>query len=318
MIAADQSATAPEVSVQIIPKRPDSVEQGTMTIIQEATPAVPELVEAWWNLILNTAADEARLWQFKRELRMPLPQLLATVSDIYAKKIVSDEIDDREGNDRHSLSQCMHTFFIRREGVAHAARMACVRVVAGILETLHPHAKPNDLKQELSDLGATCISAANTVRRRLRLFARFLGVKTDDRPPLSEVAVGLYLAVLLLAQQGKTPLLPSSAERVMIDAGRMVWALDRVFSMCPSVLRERIKTEACERYTESESGQVDLEAVLEYAVEEWVELHQKREARLNALFQSLSLGCTIDLTQFEHVSPPCCASQTTVMWPVYC
>ena len=139
------------------------------------------------------------------------------------------------------------------------------------------------------------------MRRRVGLFARFLGVKTDE-PALSETAVGIYLAVLLLVQQGAVPLLPLSADRVMVDVGRAVAALDRAFSVSPSVVRERIKTEAAGRF--EECGQVDLEAVLEYAMEEWVELHQKREARLYALFQSLSLGAAIDLTQFEHVRCP--------------
>ena len=291
--------------VQAAVIKPQTKEQGTMTLVQEATPAVPQLVESWWSMILSAAADEARLWQFRRELRMPLSQLLATVSDIYAKKMVSDEIDDREGNDRHSLSQCMHTFFIRREGGAHAARMACVRVVAGILDALRPVPKPFEIKTDADDGEQASMTTADTVRRRVTVFARFLGMRIDDRPPLSETAVGLYLAVLLLAQQGAMPLLPVSGERVMVDVGRVVGVLDRVFSMSPSVLRERIKTDVGERF--SERGQVDLESVLDYAVEEWVELHQKREARLHALFQSLSLGSAIDLSQFEHVrrsAPP--------------
>ncbi len=258
-----------------------------------------QLVESWWSLILTAGADEARLWQFKRELRMPLPQLLASVCDIYAKKIVSDEIDDREGNDRHPLSQCMHTLFIRREGGARAARTACVRVVAAIIDALRPAAKTYDTKADSDDGEVTGLSAGECVRRRVALFARFLGVKSDERPALSETAVGMYLAVLLLVQQGAMPLLPLSGDRVMVEVGRAVAALDRAFSTSPSVLRERVKTEAAQRF--GEFGQVDLEAVLEYAVEEWVELHQKREARLYALFQSLSLGAAIDITQFEHV-----------------
>ena len=283
-------------------KRASCKEQGTMTMVQEATPAVSQLVESWWSLILTAGADEARLWHFKRELRMPLAQLLATVSDIYAKKMVSDEIDDREGNDRHTLSQCMHTFFIRRTGGAHAARTACVRVVAAVLDVLRPAAKSHDLKTDSDDGEALGLSAGECVRRRVGLFARFLGVKSDELPALSESAVGIYLAVLLLVQQGAMPLLPLSGERAMVEVGRAVAALDRAFSMSPSVVRERIKTEAAERF--GECGQVDLEAVLEYAVDEWVELHQKREARLHALFQSLSLGAAIDLTQFEHVRCP--------------
>ena len=66
-------------------------EQGTMTAGPDAeTP--PEPAEAWWARVVRAGADEARLWPFRTELRLPLPQLLATVADVYAYKLVGDEV----------------------------------------------------------------------------------------------------------------------------------------------------------------------------------------------------------------------------------
>ena len=305
MLATDSPQKEPEETLATAKQR-DCKEQGTMTLPQPC-PVGPQddQRESWWEQVMRAGADEARLWQFRRELRIPLPQLLATVSEVYLHKIVSDEVDDREGNDRHSLVECMHTFFLRREGAAHAARAACVRVVAAIHNALATGRAGSSDARSLGrgdhDDGEVATTASpEAVRRRVALFARFLGVRGDDRPPpLPDTAAVMFLTALLLLQQGAAPLLPLSGERVTVDCGALLAVLDRVFAGAPSVVRERVKTTAAERF--AEMGQADAEAALEYAAEEWTDLHRRREARLHALFQSLCLGSAIDLHQFEQV-----------------
>ena len=301
----------------------DRREQGTMTAASDGdASAEPNQPETWWSRVVRSGADEARSWPLRKELRMPLPQLLSILSDVYAAKAVGDELDDREENEPLGLGETMHALFLRREGAPHAARAACVRVVAGILDTLRATRSPGlgpacdnrrfslDGRLDAEAESGAALALQEAVRRRVALFARFLGLSADERPALSDDAAAMYLATLVLVRQGASPLLPLSGERLLVDSRVLLSALDRAFASAPSVVRERVRTEVTGLFVAAD-GQADAEAALEHAAEVWVELVRRREARLQALFQSSCLGAAIELRQFEQVAPlknpRCCA-----------
>jgi hypothetical protein len=177
----------------------------------------PAAFPAWWERVLQAAAAEAAAPPCALSSpaacggggrrRLGPGQVLSAVAELYAEKLAADRVDLAEGNAGQGLPALLHGHCLRREGGAREARAACVALVAGLLAALHLAPAPGHPSHAAAagedgpaGLGGPGGAAARFVtvggeaplaaaggevdrgggdvgRRRLTLFARFLGLQ---------------------------------------------------------------------------------------------------------------------------------------------
>ena len=266
--------------------------------------------DGWWARLVQHAADEA----LPRTVpAAALPRLLALVPQVYAEKAAADRACTREGAPPVCLASCLHAHFLRAEGTAAAAHYRCVAAVADLMGCLRAQSYPSleppptDQSESPPPLGdgwearaesafAAGVAPGNAgvgldygaksglyecVRRRLALFARFLGLPVDGSPALPEYAAHTFLSLLVRARAGVVPQLPSCGERVAVPARGFLRALDHSLESggaVRSVERERLKalvaSEAALSGAGSEPDRLDLERALEVVVGVAIEVNQ--------------------------------------------
>lgn len=149
---------------------------------------------------------------------------------IYAEKIVQDEVDDREGRPRLPLRVFLHMHFLDQKGCSTEAARAVELAIVNVLAHLRGHAAGTaDDEAEAGGGGGPTRLVFTGRSPRVALFARFLGLRHEGLEPIPLEGFGVYLATLARAQRGTVPLLPLSGERVTTPTDQFAQALDWVF-----------------------------------------------------------------------------------------
>ena len=280
--------------------------------------------DVWWARLAQTAADDAAVVAAgparSAVLAASLPRLLALVPEVYADKVASDCMCAADGIPPMSLAACLHAHFLRAEGGAVAAQRGCAGVIVDLLTCLRASSypclepslpadsEPLDKDPSTPNILAssnTLASGSGTVtavpldygarsgvfecvRRRLALFARFLGLAVDGAPALPEYAAQAFLALLVRSRAGVIPPLPCGAERVAVSSAGFLRCLDRALEAggaVRSVERERLKALVASEAAWAGGGggggggigeteRLDLERALELVVTAAVEINQ--------------------------------------------
>jgi hypothetical protein len=248
-----------------------------------------------------------RTFKFKPKIQMSKQQLLGLISALYAEKIVQDEVDDREGNGRLSLRQFLHMYFLDQKGSAAAADRAMVTTVVNVLAHLRGQfstaVDDEDEPEAVTQAKLASLYVFTARSPRVVLFARFLGLRHEGLEPVPLQGLSIFLATLARAQKGTSPLLPVSGERVLISTDHFVQTLDWVFRQSRAVTREAIKVDLTTSMSEHE--RIDLDFALEYTLDNWRESVSKLDARLEALFSTVSAFGNFDFETFNEVRMLC-------------
>lgn len=154
-------------------------------------------------------------------------------AQVYAEKIVQDEVDDREGRPRLPMRTFLHLHYLDQKGCAAEAARSVELAVVNILAHLRGHASSTADDDDETGGGGGGGPAARLVftgrSARVALFARFLGLRHEGLEPIPLEGLGVYLAALARAQRGAVPLLPLSGERISTPTEHFAQALDWVF-----------------------------------------------------------------------------------------
>ena len=295
--------------------------------------AHPYVFEAWWAALLQKGCLCVR----SERSPMPLSRILHLITEIYTEKIVSDAIDAREGGVlNQDLPTCVHTYFLRVEGSAPAARAACLDLVNNIASYLRPPDSILSLCVLDSEEPAKALLShpqSLSVRRRLVSFARFLGISSspaidtlvdwgdisaeercDEQPPPSDIILKIFLTVLLRARPCASQLLPESGESLCVPAKLFVSAFKSTADQFGLLSSDRNSILAsttrccnqCGHECVDEEHTVDVERVLEIMVNRVNNSAVRYSSRLKMLFcapeNGLSFAECQDLPNLVNVS----------------
>ena len=180
-------------------------------------------------------------------------ELLELVSQVYTGKLLADEQDDRAHFPRDNLPEFLYQHHLEKCGDASHASEALVRLVANLL--------------------AACSTSA-----RIRMFSRFLNLLPEQ--PVFPEAIHVYLLSLVKLQGGVVPLLPP-VEGLHVASAKATQTADYIFAQAPYVVRSKILREV-ERKVQGKNA--DLDSLLTYIVEQYMDEAGKGEERLKAIF----------------------------------
>ena len=267
------------------------------TITTQQTITATSDFELWWEGVLESSEAEARLWKMKRSCMMARSELFSVMAEVYAGKIVQDEIDERERREKMSLARYLHLHFLEHGvcGTPKEARKAVVRVVTNVLA--HVRGLAEKLDPARDPQGLQC-------HPRVHLFARFLALPHPTVDPVPVAGLCLFLSTLSRAQRGQMPLLPCTGvgqDRCLIPTEEFFRVLDFSFGNQRHVSREAIKHGLA--MCNPEEGNVDLDLALCYTLETWASLERRFDARLDALLSTVIAGVDYDFETFDQVSP---------------
>ena len=281
-----------------------TMEAATITTQQTITAASD--FDLWWEGVLESCEAEVRLWKVRRTCGMARAELFSVMAEVYAGKLVQDEMDERERREKMSLARYLHLHFLEHGvcGTPKEARKAVVRVVTNVLA--HVRGLAEKLDPARDPQGLQC-------HPRVHLFARFLALPHVDPVPLAGLC--LFLSTLSRAQRGQMPLLPCTGpDRFLVPTHHFLQVLDWTFSNERHVPREAIKhgLEVCN----SEGGNTDLDLAMCYTVETWMNLERRFDARLDALLSTVIAGVDFDFESFDQVSPRPSLSSSCCLLPL--
>ena len=258
--------------------------------------------DRWWSAVQLAAEEDLKTIKYKPKMQMTKAQILNVISTLYADKVVQDELDDRTGRPRMQLSAFLHMYMLGLHGSPVDADKAVIMVVANILAHLRQLLLVIPEEEGAGDkLNARHSLFFVGISPRVRLFARFLGLKHDDLEPVPQEGLGVYLMALVRTQKGSVPLLPLSGDRVMVNTDDYLKTLDYVFANSRSVTREVIKGDLLSR--NPDYNLVDLDFALDFTLEAWKEVMGKLDARLMALFSTVMANERFDFETFNQVPP---------------
>ncbi len=206
----------------------------------------------FWEGILANAAD-IDLEVDPLHLRLGRREMLELISQVYSGKLLVDEQDDRAHFQRSNLPEYLYEHHLEKYGDASRAAQALVKLVANLV-------------------AASCTSV------RIRMFARFLNLLSDQ--PVIPDAIHVYLLSLVKLQGGCVPLLPP-VEGLSVALTKAKQTAEYIFAQAPYVVRSKILLEVEHKM---QGKNADLDSLLIYFVEKYMDEAAKGEERLKAIF----------------------------------
>ena len=302
-----------EASVQTEPMRAStSVGRGVV-----ARPGMDDWL-AYFKGVLKQALACSAEEALRGEWLMPVPVLLHTVSMLYSRKAVMDQIDDRQHRARQHLAFFVYDHFVSQARCAAEGAAAFVRLVVNLVQYL-PREAPGGRGEESSARLEAWLAHVKLDRihlQRVQTFATLMGAN-----PLSKWDVGftleaadVYLETLVRVRKGLTPLLPeqgteSSSKAMLVPMAEMKAVLETVCSHMKNIDRQTIKVEIetelkVQRPGGPRGGLVNLDKALQMVVDYWKTLcYDSSSARLQSLFVSADTDQSgeLDYTEFADM-----------------
>ena len=302
-----------EASVQTEPMRAStSVGRGVV-----ARPGMDDWL-AYFKGVLKQALALSAEEALRGEWLMPVPILLHTISMLYSRKAVMDQIDDRQHRARQHLAFFVYDHFVSQARCAAEGAAAFVRLVVNLVQYL-PREAPGGRGEESSARLEAWLAHVKLDRihlQRVQTFATLMGAN-----PLSKWDVGftleaadVYLETLVRVRKGLTPLLPeqgteSSSKAMLVPMAEMKAVLETVCSHMKNIDRQTIKVEIetelkVQRPGGPRGGLVNLDKALQMVVDYWKTLcYDSSSARLQSLFVSADTDQSgeLDYTEFADM-----------------
>ena len=222
----------------------------------------------WDGIVANASSIDLEVED--PHLRISRRELLELVSQVYTGKLLADEQDDKAHFPRDNLPEFLYEYFLERYGDASRASEALVKLVA--------------------NLAAACSTSP-----RLRMFSRFLNLIPDQ--PVFPEAIHVYLLSLVKLQGGAVPLLPP-VDGVHVASAKATQTVDYIFAQAPYVVRSKILLEV-ERKVQGKNA--DLDSLLAYIVEQYMDEAGKGEERLKAIFVAADTDNDGQLEYAEYI-----------------
>ena len=263
---------------------------------------------------LALSAEEA----LRGEWLMPVPILLHTISMLYSRKAVMDQIDDRQHRARQHLAFFVYDHFVSQARCAAEGAAAFVRLVVNLVQYL-PREAPGGKGEESSARLEAWLAQVKLDRfhlQRVQTFATLMGANALSKWDVGFTleAADVYLETLVRVRKGLTPLLPeqgteSSSKELLVPMAEMKAVLETVCSHMKSIDRQTIKVEIetelkVQRPGGPRGGLVNLDKALKMVVDYWKTLcYDSSSARLQSLFVSADTDQSgeLDYTEFADM-----------------
>lgn len=251
----------------------------------------------YWDFTVAKALPKRRFLHVKGTY-LSMSEMLHFISDVYAEKVVEDELDDRAQQPRKTLPEFLHAYLVAKHGSKREVDEHLVNILANILNVCERSSSPmSSTKSPESRL------QESGLHLRAITFARFLGLGVCGLEPISLHGLNAYLDALLSVQGGKMQLLDPSTAPV-VDRDSFSKALELTLGRYTEPLSGKSSESVPEIMASLGSAPlVELDAALARLADAVEKASKQREKTLVDLYASVveQHGCLPSLDEFHEI-----------------